>query len=1632
MPGILRDLLSKATVRGSDTIVPFADAGSSVTWWNRLVESEEAKKLRAIGDGTNNSAVEGCLAVLEAGFSEPKLTVFRRTASGDDPLPGHRATRVLNRPNKVLTGKLVWKYSIRSMHVEGNTYLAKFRNRQLDVVELWPLNPTLVKPVGNADEFITHYEYRPRGRDWEVVEMRPQDVIHLRLKINSNDFRLGVSALKPVLRSVLSDDEADKYTSALLANLGVPGIVITPKTDEQQLTAASREAIKQSFTDKFSGEGRGTPLVLGSKLDVQVLSFSPDQLNLSSVRRIPEERISGALGVPALLAGLGAGLERATYSNADALISFFTRQKLVPDWGLIGEELDNSLRDDFALGDDEYIGYDLSTVQVLQADQNELVSRMNTGVGGGWIRVSEARQAARLEVGPQDNVYLRAAATVAVPADAPPPLDALPAGDEQRALGPGSDVVDGEVLSEELKGREAKAGDSRPFQAGDYFPGELEFERQLSEQFRLLGEVFPAEELAREVVTQVPKARRAVKTVESEGGFLLGQIESRIAAWQTSPDGVEWSTEFRNMIRANYKRAFARGGQRAFDALGIVDARFVLTNEDMIRRLNAASALRSDGMDRVTREQLAQAVLVGLARGVKAPGSGLVAPVVAALRARIATMATRRSALIARADTGDAFSLGGYEAYRRNGIRYKRWLTSEDDRVTEGCRENERAGSIPIEEAFPSGHIHPVRFPGCRCELAPDVPEDWCYIQPTPVSREVKAAKGMTEYQEALNLFGPTESINPADLDEFLEGHTVDKFGEGQFAAMEQAHLKALALVHQKKIDAPVLDVSLDAELYGTSKHAISKTSIQQYISGALNKGPIRIAKYGNKFYIVDGHARVIAGRVKGDSMISAQYLDLDALDGVNYKIVGTDGLGQALKAAVDSAPTGKHPTAAAKPDYKLIYNTSKGLGNDLPVTKFFQGVMADKFGVGTFADMEKFHLDAINRTHQKKISPPVVDFDLNAPLIAHQDHLEANYVEKYLPGNTKGPVRIAKYKDLHYVIDGHHRIAAGRINGDTAIQAQFLDLDALTNVHGAGGLDLNKATPQQLEGLLKAAAGNAPTPGAPTPPIPPPPPPRDRQARKCNPVWSGGKLPNPVEPMAGLEEQDDSPFPADVEGLVMVKRLGGSTGAELVKDPATGRQYVRKRGANAGHLREEVMADELYASLGVKVARARLYETSGGPVKLAEYIQGRTLQDVMNSGNKKLIDEVLGDLRKNYVVDALLGNWDVVGMNADNILVDGLNRAIRIDNGGSLRYRAQGQKKAKFSDHVTELWSLRDAQVNAQTAQAFRGMTLDDIITQIRGIDPDWLKAQEGKIPREVHEALGRRMESLFDVINVSNTFRGDAWKDTYTDEFLRHLIQIRDAGIADRFPKTLTNEGPPNSYDSTSLKDENGKPFDTLRGDSGLARKDFADYITARGGQPVAISSIFGAQAADSWQGTAKALKWFMSEQRNVPDSAFWWKSSRNSAKAQFASLARIASGSTESVGRTLTAWHAFQYEFLRRTDFRHNDRARGMVQLLRTENEVVMRMNRLARGAKGVTMTRGAAESTSIFRPVSIFGSEMTIQWVPHHRVFGMYLFSRPAGYGSDALLAGNGENEFVAMLEGIPFDYVSADDRDKVKP
>lgn len=167
--------------------------------------------------------------------------------------------------------------------------------------------------------------------------------------------------------------------------------------------------------------------------------------------------------------------------------------------------------------------------------------------------------------------------------------------------------------------------------------------------------------------------------------------------------------------------------------------------------------------------------------------------------------------------------------------------------------------------------------------------------------------------------------------------------------------------------------------------------------------------------------------------------------------------------------------------------------------------------------------------------------------------------------------------------------------------------------------------------------------------------------------------------------EHDESKFPKNVTQEMLEKaieegdELGGASGENATLVHIDGIPYVIKAGSgsHAEHLHNEVMADMAYRAGGIRAADCMEYNFKGKTYKLAEFIKGKSLYDYMKTATEDQKEAVRKDLLQGFPLDVLFSNWDVLGANRDNVMVDEEGHCWRIDNGGAFSMAAQSNKKS-------------------------------------------------------------------------------------------------------------------------------------------------------------------------------------------------------------------------------------------------------------------------------------------------------------------------------------------------------------------
>ena len=270
------------------------------------------------------------------------------------------------------------------------------------------------------------------------------------------------------------------------------------------------------------------------------------------------------------------------------------------------------------------------------------------------------------------------------------------------------------------------------------------------------------------------------------------------------------------------------------------------------------------------------------------------------------------------------------------------------------------------------------------------------------------------------------------------------------------------------------------------------------------------------------------------------------------------------------------------------------------------------------------------------------------------------------------------------------------------------------------------------------------------------------------------------------------SPEEVEEEKYRVIQNLGGSTGAQLVVDKY-GNRYVKKTGNSKEHIQAEQEALRLYRILGVRVPNIHEWDEVND-ILYTEYIDGAVSINPDSLHDRKKISE-------NFGVDALLANWDVVGLSYDNILYN-INGHYRVDVGGCLDRRAQGQPK-EFGPEVKEIETLLDPNINPQSAKMFEGVDVQEAIKDtIQKYENNSFEINISPYIRdEIKQTLNKRIQYLKTLVKVESTeeeleklnYKGvlyDVSKDYYDEEIVEFYDRLnQDLKIDEKDLKELQN---------------------------------------------------------------------------------------------------------------------------------------------------------------------------------------------------------------------------------------------------
>jgi len=613
------------------------------------------------------------------------LLVYRKKQDGsvEEVASIHPLAELLRRANDFWTRGDLWRATSTYLDLWGSCYWVLTKNRPgATPREIWPVRPDKMRIVTDKTQYIKGFIYQQHGVS---VPLLPDEVVWFR-HFNPLNELAGLSPMAPLRLSIDTATDALKSNRQLFKN-GLLMSNVALKADATMSDAEVQEFEKRLEKRFAHPENAHRPMVIAG-VEPKNLGFSPKDMEYLNMLRWSLEDVARVYGVPKPML---SDLERATYANIDAAERMFWRNTIVPYLLFLQEEVTEMLAPQF--GSDLFVKFDLTEIEALQENVNQVWERLRENVKTGLVTVNEAREEMALTPVAWGDSWWAPMTLLPVSsgASSTPGLGS--------AMLPAPNVSDFEPNGWKRWKSPAMSDLLLDRASGIYLKRLDAHERRFIDmQKGLFGKQL------RDVLKRLRKATKAVKQVEGE---LFG--------------GAEWLSAFQAEGGVLFLSALVDGAEAeaALWGLGAFNPRAAGIQEWLDARVDFWANRVNEETGRLLAQELAEASELG--EGIKE------------IQGRVEKVFRFndeiRSERIARTEMHAATNHGAIEEYRQSGVvAQKMWLTTIDGRERDAHREAHRQ-MVPLDGKFEvggefldgPGDGSPGTSINCRCNTAPVV-----------------------------------------------------------------------------------------------------------------------------------------------------------------------------------------------------------------------------------------------------------------------------------------------------------------------------------------------------------------------------------------------------------------------------------------------------------------------------------------------------------------------------------------------------------------------------------------------------------------------------------------------------------------------------------------------------------------------------------------------------------------------------------------------------------------------------------------------------------------------------------------------------------------------------------------------
>ena len=294
---------------------------------------------------------------------------------------------LLQRPNPFMSRRDLWEFHFTAMETVGMSFweleTENFEAPPSEfnpIIGIWPLRPDRVKFVPDKDKYIRGFVYDINGTE---KPLPLEKIIFFKYTNLEHDFN-GLSPLQPATKAILSDLNCITWNSKFFENGAMPEGMFT---STEAMSDPQRDRLKQEIETKYSGSRNWRRPMVAEMLEWQETSRSHRDMEFKENRKMNWDEIIAAIGTPKLFLGMSEQINKAT-AQVEEMI--FWKKTVIPKLLKFQDVLNAHF---FPLFGEGISGeHDVSQIDALLPDNNEMISSITQAIGGPWMSRNEGRR----------------------------------------------------------------------------------------------------------------------------------------------------------------------------------------------------------------------------------------------------------------------------------------------------------------------------------------------------------------------------------------------------------------------------------------------------------------------------------------------------------------------------------------------------------------------------------------------------------------------------------------------------------------------------------------------------------------------------------------------------------------------------------------------------------------------------------------------------------------------------------------------------------------------------------------------------------------------------------------------------------------------------------------------------------------------------------------------------------------------------------------------------------------------------------------------------------------------------------------------------------------------------------------